>query len=112
MLILLSCPNYRYPEDPDLTFDTLPTHTFDMPSLYEEDKKAQANAIAALELTKEALGNSIAIADLTSDFIDKRADDCDLLGRNAIPSITTFVAAGNGGGGVSFPVALFLCLYS
>jgi hypothetical protein len=69
---------FRYPDDPELTFDTLPTITFQEPELYSDGK----SGLDVIVLMKEAIEQLELVSQVTefaSEVIEIVADKCEVI---------------------------------
>lgn len=86
----------EYPDDPDLTFETLPLHTFVWPEdgLYYKGTRSGYDAVASMELAHHHLEYVAKYAEMAhTHLVNKAESTCD-----AKPYYhCTPVAAGNGG---------------
>jgi hypothetical protein len=69
---------FRYPDDPELTFDTLPTITLQEPDLYSDGK----SGLDVIVLMKEAIEQLELVSQVTkfaSEVIEIVADKCEVI---------------------------------
>ncbi len=94
-----SIPSHRYPDDPELPFDTLPVHIFQMPDLYEDaERAAEYNQIAAMEQSKNAAESLKIYSEMAYTFLkDSKEASCTAIPEYSCVPLT--VVAGAGGGG-------------